>query len=108
MLAWSCPSATPRLSLHLAEIALAVASGACRGAGGSSRLAHNGKLEISANISIVVLLAKMPRAQPGREHQAVQSRQLAFQKIAFSRPTTTSSTIAARRGTGSSINRGAS
>ena len=68
------------MTLHLAEIAQAVAPvrmrcySWIRPAGIVSA-----KLEVPANITLVLLPPKLARTQPGREHLAVHARQLAVE-----------------------------
>jgi hypothetical protein len=70
---------TDTMSLHLAEISLAVAPGAHALVLMDQAGWHmTGKLEVPANISIVAT-GQMPRAEPSREHLAVHARQLALQ-----------------------------
>ena len=99
---------TETMSLHLAEIWLAVAPGAHAVVLMDQAGWHmTGKLVVPGNISIVALPAKCPELGPGREHLAVHARQLALQP-GLHLPTTISSTIAAKHGTSSSISLGAS
>jgi len=95
------------MALHLAEISLAVAPGAHAVVLMDQAGWHTtGKLEVPGNISIIALPAKCPELNP--VETSGSSCATTGCRTASSNPTTTSSTIAARHGTGSSINHGAS
>ena len=95
------------MSLHLAEISRAVAPGAHAVMLVDQAGWHTtGKLEVPANISIVALPAKCPELNP--VENIWQSCATTGSPTASSRPTTTSSIIAARHGTTTSISLGTS
>ena len=98
---------TGTMSLHLTEIALAVAPGAHAVVLMDQAGWHmTGKLDVPGNISIVALPAKCPELNPvGNIWQFMRDNWLSNR---VSHPTTTSSTTAARPGTNSPISRGAS
>ena len=68
------------MNLHLAEIAMAVASGAHAVLLLDQAGWHlSDKLIVPPNITLLPLPPKMPRTQPGRECLAIHARQLALQ-----------------------------
>ena len=98
---------TETMALHLAEIALAVAPGAHAVVLMDQAGWHmTGKLDVPDNISIIALPAKCPELNPVENiWQFMRDNWLSNRVL---HPTTISSTTAARRGTSSWINLGAS
>lgn len=95
------------MSLHLAEISLAIEPGAHGMVLMDQAGWHMaGKLEVPDNISIVPLPPKCPELNPVENIWQFMRDNWLSNRI--SHPTTTSSTFAATPGTGSSISPGAS